>query len=157
VDAAQDADIDISLSDNIDRDRWQKFVFLVGLSGATAATRLPLGPILQDPDTRQFFLNLMKEVVAVGLANGIALPPNFADDRLKFGDNSPPTFKASMLHDLERGGRLELDWLAGRVVQLGRKLGVPTPNNKAVYNILKLHRMGTGTAVDGAASAVVER
>jgi len=142
VDAAQDAGIDISLSENIDRDRWEKFVFLVGLSGATASIRLPLGPILQDPDTRHFFHGLMKEVVAVGIANGIALPPDYADDRLKFGDNSPPTFKASMLHDLERGNRLELDWLAGRVIQLGRELGVPTPNNAAVYNILKLHRKG---------------
>lgn len=55
VSAAENAGIDISISNNIDRDRWQKFVFLVGLSGATASTRLPLGPILQDPDTRRFF------------------------------------------------------------------------------------------------------
>jgi 2-dehydropantoate 2-reductase len=50
--------------------------------------------------------------------------------------------KASMAHDLERGNRLELDWLAGRVVQLGRALGVPTPWNNAVYAVLKLHRNG---------------
>ena len=47
-----------------------------------------------------------------------------------------------MLHDLERGNRLELDWLAGKVVELGRVLGVPTPANEAVYAVLKLHRMG---------------
>ena len=46
--------------------------------------------------------------------------------------------KASMLHDLERGNELELDWLAGHVVELGRKLGVPTPMNTAVYAALKL-------------------
>jgi 2-dehydropantoate 2-reductase len=152
VDAARDAGIDISFSNNIDRDRWQKFVFLVGLSGATASIRLPLGPILQDPDTRHFFHGLMKEVVAVGIANGISLPPDFADDRLKFGDESPSTFKASMLHDLERGNRLELDWLAGRVVQLGWELGVPTPNNEAVYNILKLHRAGNIASTANVAS-----
>jgi 2-dehydropantoate 2-reductase len=47
-----------------------------------------------------------------------------------------------MLHDLEAGRRLELDWLAGKVVALGRELGVPTPANAAVYNVLKLSRMG---------------
>jgi 2-dehydropantoate 2-reductase len=47
-----------------------------------------------------------------------------------------------MAHDLERGNRLELDWLAGKVVALGRALGVPTPANEAVYATLKLHRMG---------------
>lgn len=143
--AARAAGIDITLSDNIDRECWQKFVFLVGLSGATAAMRMPLGPILKDPDTRAFFHNLMREVVAVGRAKGIAIPPDFADDRLEFGLSSPPTFKASMLHDLERGKRLEVDWLAGEVVQLGRSLGVPTPCNEAVYALLKLHR--TGAAV----------
>jgi 2-dehydropantoate 2-reductase len=142
ADAAQAAGIEITLSDAINRERWQKFVFLIGLSGATAATRKPLGPILADPDTRAFFLSLMREVVAIGRANGVSLPVDFADDRMKFAESSPPTFKASLLHDLERGNRLELDWLAGKVVEFGRALGVPTPANEAVYAVLKLHRMG---------------
>jgi 2-dehydropantoate 2-reductase len=142
TDAARAAGIDITLSDAIDRERWQKFVFLVGLSGATATTRRPLGPILKDPDTRAFFYNLMREVVVVGRAKGVALPEDYADDRMKFGEAAPPAFKASMLHDLERGNRLELDWLAGKVVEFGRALGVPTPANQAVYAMLKLHRMG---------------
>lgn len=146
-DAAHAAGIDITLSDAIDREQWQKFVFLVGLSGATAATRQPLGPILADADTRTFFYSLMREVVAVGRAKGIPIPQDFADDRMKFAESSPPTFKASMLHDLERGNRLELDWLAGKVVELGRTLGVATPANDAVYAMLKLHRMGKPTHV----------
>jgi 2-dehydropantoate 2-reductase len=47
-----------------------------------------------------------------------------------------------MAHDLERGNRLELDWLNGKVRALGRELGVPTPASDAVYTVLKLHRMG---------------
>lgn len=145
VEAAKAAGIDITLSEMIDRERWQKFVFLVGLSGATATTRMPLGPILSDPDTRTFFHDLMREVEAVGRAKGVPVPPDFADDRLRFGELSPPTFKASMLHDLERGNRLELDWLAGYVVKVGRELGLATPANEAVYRVLKLHRFGRGT------------
>jgi len=152
VEAAKAAGIDITLSDMIDRERWQKFVFLVGLSGATASTRMPLGPILQDPDTRAFFYELMREVVAVGRATGVPIPSDFADDRLKFGESSPPNFKASMLHDLERGKRLELDWLAGYVVKLGRELGVETPVNEAVYRVLKLHRMGVGASGEAVAA-----
>jgi 2-dehydropantoate 2-reductase len=85
----------------------------------------------------------MLEVVAIGRAKGVSLPADFADDRMKFAESSPPTFKASMLHDLERGNRLELDWLAGNVVTLGRELGVPTHANEAVYAALKLHRLGS--------------
>ena len=51
--------------------------------------------------------------------------------------------KASMAHDLERGNRLELDWLAGKVRSLGRALNIPTPASDTVYTVLKLHRMGT--------------
>jgi 2-dehydropantoate 2-reductase len=140
--AAKEAGIDIAQSDHIDRERWEKFIFLVGLSGATGATRMPLGAILADPDTRAFFQSLMAEVIALARAKGVALRPDFLESRMKFADTAPPGMKASLLHDLERGNRLEIDWLAGKVVALGRELGVPTPANTAVYAVLKLHRAG---------------
>jgi 2-dehydropantoate 2-reductase len=71
------------------------------------------------------------------------LPADFADQQMAGPlQIMPATMKASLAHDLERGNRLELDWLAGKVAALGRELGVPTPANDAVYAILKLHRMG---------------
>ena len=54
-----------------------------------------------------------------------------------------PTMKGSMANDLDRGGRLELDWLSGKVRELGRALRVPTPASDTVYTVLKLHRMGS--------------
>jgi 2-dehydropantoate 2-reductase len=142
VDAAKAAGLDITLSDDMERERWQKFVFLVGLSGATASTRMPLGPILADPDTRKFLYDLMREVVLVARAKGVSIPDDYGDDRMKFAASASQTFKSSLLHDLERGNRLEIDWLAGKIVQLGRALGVATPMNEAVYAMLKLHRLG---------------
>lgn len=47
-----------------------------------------------------------------------------------------------MLLDLVRGNRLQLDWLAGKVVGLGRTTGVATLANAVVYAVIKLHRMG---------------
>jgi len=143
VQAAQNGGIDITLSDDVDVDLWNKFVFLSALAGITATTRLPFGPLKADPDTRAFFHDLLREVSAVGRAKAVALPADFADKALAFADATlPPEMKASMAHDLERGNRLELDWLSGKVVELGRALGVPTPAHAAVYAILKLHRMG---------------
>jgi 2-dehydropantoate 2-reductase len=49
-----------------------------------------------------------------------------------------------MHHDLERGNPLEVRWLAGGVVELGRQKGVPTPLNRAIADILALHAAGTG-------------
>jgi 2-dehydropantoate 2-reductase len=140
--AAKAAGIDIRISDDMNRELWEKFVFLVGLSGVTAATRQTLGPILADPDTKKLFHDLMRETVAVARAQGVEVPPDLADRQLAYAPNFPPTHKASMLNDLERGNRLEVDWIAGKVAALGRELGVPTPANETVYAVLKLHRMG---------------
>ena len=84
----------------------------------------------------------MKETVAVGRALGVALPENYAEDRLRFADSVPADMTSSMHHDLERGSRLEVEWLSGGVVQLGVKSGVPTPTNRAVWDILVLHAQG---------------
>ena len=137
LDACGVAGFDATLSRDIERDQWEKFVFLAGLSGITGLTREPIGPSLGDPDRRAFFHDLMKEVVVVGRAEGVALDPGFADDRLAFAETVPATMRASLLEDLERGNRLELDWLAGEVVRRGRALGVPTPANAAVHVGLK--------------------
>ena len=143
IDAAQAAKLDIALAKDIQVELWTKFVFLSSLAGMTAATRLPVGQIRADPDMRACFANLLREVVAVGRAKGVALPPDHADKALAFADATlPPGMKASMAHDLERGNRLELDWLTGKVVELGRTLGVPTPTSDAIYAVLKPYRMG---------------
>ena len=142
ADTAKKAGIDIAVSPAMDVERWQKFTFLIGLSGATAALRQPLGPIIDDPQTREFLHDLMREVVAVGRAKGVAMAADYADDRMAFALAAPRTMKASLAHDLERGNRLEVDWLAGKVAALGREFGVPTPANDAVHLMLKLHRTG---------------
>jgi 2-dehydropantoate 2-reductase len=143
VEAARKAGIDIAVSEAMELELWQKFVFLSSLAGITAATRLPIGPLLADPDTRALFHGLLGEVSAVGRARGVGLALDAADKGLAFADATlPPDMKASMAHDLERGNRIELDWLTGKVVALGRALGVPTPVSEVIYAILKPHRMG---------------
>ena len=83
------------------------------------------------------------EVIAVGRARGVALPADALDRMLAFNRNAPATMKASMALDLERGNRIELPWLGGKVVELGRQLGVPTPTHALMYAALKPYVMGT--------------
>jgi 2-dehydropantoate 2-reductase len=49
----------------------------------------------------------------------------------------PPHAKSSMLEDLERGRRLELPWLSGAIVRLGKEANVPTPNHQFIVTVLK--------------------
>lgn len=140
--ACRSGAIHAEIADDIRKEIWQKFVFLVGMSGATTTMRSKIGPIRSNPQTRAFFLDLMREVVAVGRAEGVNLDETYAEQRLKLADEVSPDMTTSMHHDLERGNPLEVRWLAGAVVALGSKAGVPTPLNRAVNDILALHADG---------------
>ena len=144
LDAGKAAKLDIAMPDDIERELWQKFIFLTAMAGSTASLRSPIGPIRADPELRGFFRQLMEEAFAVGTAKGVSLDPAYLDSRMDFLMNKvEPGMKASMAHDLERGNRLELDWLAGRMRELGRQYKIPTPASDIVYTVLKLYRMGT--------------
>ena len=141
--ALDTANVAASLSTDIQRDRWEKFVFLVGLSATTTLLRLPIDPIRSDPDTRRLLCDVMQETVALAIAKGIRLDPAFADTRLEFCDSLPSTMATSMQFDLMHGNRLELEWLSGAVARLGVELGIPTPANRTTYAALKLHAAGS--------------
>jgi len=142
LEACRQGGIDVELSLEIRKAIWEKFVFLVGLSAATTSIRLPIGPIRKDPRTRRFLLDIMREVVAVGRGQGVSLSAQYAEDLLDYCDDLPAEMAASMYHDLERGNRLEVDWLSGAVAELGQTVGIPTPLNRAVSDILALHANG---------------
>lgn len=144
--ACAEAGIESATSDDIERVIWEKFVFLVGLSGTTALRRQPVGPIREDGDGRALLLSVMAEAVAVGRAKGIGFEAGFAEERLRFIDGLPYDMAASMYHDLMRQNRLELDWLSGAVVRFGAGLGVATPVNRVIYAALKPFAAGGGGA-----------
>ncbi len=145
-DACVAAGIDAELTDNITVRLWEKFVFLVGMAGATASMRSPLGPIRANPQTRAFLIDLMREADAVGRALGVALPAHHMATRSKAIDALPAQMTASMQVNLSRGNRLEVPWLNGKVVELGAQTGVPTPLNRAVNDVLALYANGTQAA-----------
>ena len=141
-DACAGSGIDVEVSGQIERTLWEKFVFLVGLSGTTSTARSTIGPVREHPRARAFLRDVMDEVVAVARAQGVPLPADYADDRLAFIDRVPPGMTSSMHHDLDRGNRLEVAWLSGDVVERGAALGVPTPCNRAIMDILSVHSEG---------------
>jgi 2-dehydropantoate 2-reductase len=141
VDEMKQAKVQATYTTEIEKNLWEKFIFLDGISGATASMRSTIGPIVADPDTASLLQALMKEVEAVGLARGVPLE-GAADRAIAATKAMGGDIKASMCEDVERGNRLELDWLQGKVVELGKTHGIPTPANEHVYKILKLLRNG---------------
>jgi 2-dehydropantoate 2-reductase len=138
--------INAELSPNILREIWQKYVFLVGLSGCTTSMRTTIGPIRANPQTRAFLQDVMQEVIAVARAEGVDLPADYLATAMQRADTVAADMTSSMHHDLERGNKLEVRWLSGGVVELGRAKGVPTPLNRAIADILALRAEGAANA-----------
>jgi 2-dehydropantoate 2-reductase len=137
------AGFDATLSEQILTDLWMKFILLASNASMMAATRQPIGKLRDDPDLRPIFMAAYREVVDVGRAKGVKLPADAIDQIVGLTSHMPPAMKASMALDLDRGNRLELPWLGGKVVELGRQLGVPTPTHSMMVAMLKPYIMGT--------------
>lgn len=139
------AGFDATLSDQIVTELWMKFILLATNASVVAVARQPIGKLRDDADMKPQFIAAYNEVIAVGKARGVKLPADALDRMLAFNAGAPPSMKPSMALDLERGNRIELPWLGGKVVELGRQLGVPTPTHSFMYAALKPYVMGTPT------------
>ena len=137
--ACRRAGIDAKLNRDIERVIWEKFIFLVAFSGMTALLRKPIGPIREDGETWAMFRDAMTEAARLAAAKGIVFESDPVEKWAKIAEGMPDDYRASMLEDLERGHRLELPWLSGAVVRMGRKLSIATPVNGFITTALKLH------------------
>jgi 2-dehydropantoate 2-reductase len=140
--ACKNAAIDAEIVADIRQALWVKFVFLVALSGMTTATRQPIGVVRADPDLRATFEAAMREAWSVGRARGIALPDDFIAGQMAFADGLPAEMKASMLHDLDAGNRLEAPWLSGAVARMAKEAGSSAPVNATLYAAVKPYCAG---------------
>jgi 2-dehydropantoate 2-reductase len=125
--AGQRAGFKATLSASIDVDLWTKFVRLSTWSGMTTVSRSTVGAIRDDPALAAMMRAALHEAIAVGRARGVQLPDELPAETEALVSRFPHEAKSSMLEDLEHGRRLELPWLSGALVRMGREAGVPTP------------------------------
>ena len=142
LDAFADTGVEATFTPEIETITWNKFIMLAAMSGLTSATRATFGELRSDPDTRALLEAAVAEAVAVGRAKGVDLDADSVPRTMEWIGKLPATGRASMAVDLERGNPLELPWLSGAVVRLGKELGVPTPVHGFICTILKLHQDG---------------
>ena len=148
--ACQRAGFGARVSTDIDVDLWAKFARLSVFSGMTAVTRSPMGVLRSDPDLYAMLQAACEETIRVGRARGVGLPDTLMGEILQMVQTLPYEAKASMLEDLERRNRLELPWLSGAVVRLGRAAGVPTPIHSFITTVLQPHVAGASGLIPDA-------
>ena len=116
--------------------QWTKLIFNASTNPVGALTRLHHGAATRFEPTSELFNALIAEGEAVARALGIALDHD-PREMVQAGANAPGKHKASMLQDVEAGRHTEVDFMNGAIVQWGEKTGVPTPLNRAMWELMK--------------------
>lgn len=134
--------VSAELSPNIDTAIWSKFVMLTSFSAVACLARAPIGQVLEDDAARALMFEAVREAAAVARAKGISLPSDIEDLVMRQVRDMPREGRPSMLEDLEAGRRLELPFLSGAIVRMGRASGVSTPVHDVAYRALSMHSRG---------------
>lgn len=133
--------VTVEVPDNIQAAMWGKFLQISAWSGIGALTRVPVGVWREMQETRQMWINAMREVLAVAQAHAVTLSESDIEQAISWVDNLQPMSTASMQRDIMAGRPSELNTLSGAVVRLGLKVGVETPVNSFIYHTLLLQEM----------------
>jgi 2-dehydropantoate 2-reductase len=134
----ESANVPCRISADILGDMWQKFITNCGANAISAIAQMSYGDIARYDESRNLMIRVVEECIAVARAMGVRTPgPGFTEKWLanlaKFG-----AAFASTAQDLARGKRTEIESLNGYIVRRGAVLGVPTPNNFALYALVRL-------------------
>ncbi len=100
--------------------------------------------IRADEAVRALIEALLGEAAAVARAKGVAIADDLEAQLMGVLDGLPDQATTSMQTDLERGNRLEVDWLSGAVARIGAEVGVDTPAHRTAWQALRLHAGGAG-------------
>ena len=130
------AGIPAVVSPDIRKSLWEKLVLISAFAGLSALTGLSPNQILARQPTRTVYAHVMEEAAAVARAAGVALAPDTAAQILAYLDAEGDLGNASMAVDFQHRRRTEIEAINGAVVRHGRRLGVPTPVNEAIYAAL---------------------
>ncbi len=127
------AGVPCEASEDIRRDMWMKWSFILSNAQATSYYDMNVGQLREHPEGRKFLISLLEELVAVAKAEGIRLPDTLIADNIRTIDSMPYEGRSSLSRDLaEPGKNTELSLFAGTLVPLADKHGIQVPCNKKI-------------------------
>lgn len=121
---------------------WEKWVMLASLAAMTCLLRANVGSIVAAAEGRQLMLDTLDECTAVASAHGHVPRPHVAEGVRAILTETGSRAKASMLRDLEQGGKVEADHILGDLIARGLAKGLALPLLRAAYASLKIYELG---------------
>jgi 2-dehydropantoate 2-reductase len=131
------AGISYVISDDMICTMWWKFMINVGINQVSAALRAPYKLFQAPGEARSLMDSAMREVMLLAQAQGINLIEGDIESWHDVLSNLSPDGKTSMLQDVEAGRKTEVEMFSGKVIELGKRLGIATPVNEELFR--KLH------------------
>lgn len=143
------AGLEAEAPDDVRPALWSKFALVCAANALTALTRQPFGAIVAHEWGRRLVRGVIAEAVAVAAAEGVDLGEDAVGRSVSLLVELGPALRSSMLRDVERGRRVEVDALNGHLVRRAAELDVEVPRNELIAMALEVHNLGV--AGDGAA------
>lgn len=123
----KESGIAAEISDDILRDSFKKFTFISAFAATGAYYNISAGSIHTDGEIRDFYKELVKEIISIGEAMGVNMSPALFEEDIKTVDGFGADIKTSLQRDIESGKNSEIDTLIYDVVCLGKQYNVKTP------------------------------
>jgi len=127
---------DCKLSDDIETLLWEKLVVNVGINPLTALFDVPNGQLLKDAALRSIMHGLINEAHPVVIEHGVKLSLNELIEIVERVCDKTASNISSMLQDVRRKKRTEIEYISGAIVAEARKFESPSPLNQLVMSLL---------------------
>lgn len=121
------AGFDCTLSADIRRDLWVKFMLAASLGGVAAALDVPAGQVCQTHGGEAMLHEAASEIVRLGQACGVALEAGDVARTIAFVRQFPASATTSLQRDLSAGQPSEYDALIGAAIRLAERHGAAVP------------------------------
>lgn len=120
---------------------WGKLVINAGINPLTALIRQPNGFLAENEQARRLSRAAATETSAVAQAQRIVLPYPYvrAAEQVTAVCRASANNRSSMLQDVSRGARTEIEAITGQIVAHGRGCGVPTPANNVLLRFMRVY------------------
>ena len=116
---------------------WEKYIFIASFGLISARYNRTLGEILEEPSLKEEVIGIMNEIYSIILKRNIGLPDGIVDLSLKKAAMFPRDTQTSLQRDIhQKKGKSELELFGGTIIDLGKKLGIPTPTTQKIYREL---------------------
>jgi 2-dehydropantoate 2-reductase len=124
--------------DDMIRTLWWKFMINTGMNQVSAALGAPYSVFQTSQEARELMESAMMEVMTIAKAAKVHLSEQDIEEWYSFMSGLSPQGTTSMVQDIEANRKTEVEMFGGKVMELGKTYGIPTPVNQTLFRMIRV-------------------